>query len=159
MNKLGKSKILSLLRIAKKHIHRCSGQYKVVAIIFKKNKILAIGVNSSTRTYPFLKKLFIHGTLHAEMSALIQILHYDDMKDLDIFIYQESDNKVKKSKPCAMCTQGLYESGFFRNVYWTESDSSISCGKIEDLYQVVMKMDYKSRYEKNGKDKVGVKNV
>lgn len=134
---------------------KCKEQFKVVAIISKNNKVISTGVNISGKSYPFLKKYFAYATIHAEISALIPIIHYDDMNDLDIFVYRESNEitkKLRKAKPCPMCVSALYDTHLFKNVYWTNNDGTWEEDKIDNLYYNVMKMDYNLRYYCNGNE-------
>lgn len=150
---LSDGKISRLVSLAKKHIHKSNYKYKLVAIIYSKNKIISIGVNSNTKDYPWLKRFFIHSSLHAEIAALVSILHYDDLKNLDMFVYRESvcDGSVRNAKSCPMCVQAMYSTGWFRKISWTTDNGTVETAKIEDLYKEVKQMDKDLVFTLNGK--------
>lgn len=146
--------------IARKVAAVSEERYKVVAIVYNKNKVVSTGVNTSKKSNPLIKRYFLHATLHAEIAALIPILHYDNLSNLNIFVYRDGksdDNGVnlRNSKPCAMCVKALYDTGWFKNVYWTVDNGSIESGydhaRIDDLKDQVMKISHNLRYFYNGK--------
>ena len=148
-----KNQFKKFCTIAEKLSKKCSSnfKFKVVAIIFKKNKIISTGVNSNTKSYPFLKRHFVYATLHAEIAAIIPILHYDNIDTLDIFVYRVTrEGNIGNAKPCPMCSRVLFENGRFKNVYWTTEDGGWDEAKIDDLHSEVMKIDYRIRYFFNG---------
>ena len=124
-----------LCDVAKKHIFKCDHRYKVVAIIFKKGKIISVGVNSSKKSYPFLKRYFAYASLHAEISALVSIL-YKDTDNLEMFVYRQAiDGSIKNAKPCPMCVRALYDSKFFKQIYWTTDLGGLETASIEQLHR------------------------
>lgn len=151
--------------IARKVAAVSDERYKVVAIVYNKNKVISTGVNTSKKSNPLIKRYFLHATLHAEIAALIPILHYDNLSNLNIFVYRDGkndgkndyENKVnlRNSKPCAMCVKALYDTGWFKNVYWTVDNGNVDNGydhaRIDDLKDDVMKISHNLRYFYNGK--------
>lgn len=140
-----------LCALAEKISLQCRDRYRVVAIVYDKNKVISTGVNTSNRSYPFLKRYFIYATIHAEIAALIPIIHFDNFEGLDIFVYcANSHKKLRNSKPCPMCVEALYDSNKFKNAYWTDGSESWDGDKIENLHKEVMKMNRNMRYFCNG---------
>jgi len=155
--------------IARKVAAVSDERYKVVAIVYNKNKVISTGVNTSKKSNPLIKRYFLHATLHAEIAALIPILHYDNLSNLNIFVYRDGksdgkrdgksdcENKInlRNSKPCAMCVKALYDTGWFKNVYWTIDNGNVDNGynhaRIDDLKDDVMKISHNLRYFYNGK--------
>ena len=150
---LSDNKIERFIKLAEKHQLRSDFRQKLVAIIFNKNRVISIGVNTSTKSYPWLKKYFLHGTLHAEIASLVSILHRDNNSNFNMFVFRKSlhNNLLRNAKPCPMCVQTLYNTGWFKNIFWTTDDETIACDKIENLYIDVMKIDKDLRYLLNGK--------
>jgi cytidine deaminase len=150
---IGENKFDRLCNIAKKNITRCQYKYKLVAIVFDKKKILSIGINCHTKSYPFLTKYFRHSTLHAEIAALIPIMHREDNESLSMFVYREDKaGVIRNAKSCPMCTQTMYETGWFKNIYWTcDENKEIGYSNITSMYVDVMLMNKDKRFLLNGK--------
>jgi len=142
-----------MIKVAEKLRVKSDSDIKVVAIVFKHGKILATGVNSSKKSYPFLKRYFIHATLHAEIAALISIM-YRDYDNLSLFVYRsKKDGSLGESKPCPMCVKSLWENGKFNKIYWTTDDGTIAQDSISNLNSHVDTMDKKNLFILNGKIK------
>ena len=144
-------KFKKLCGIAEKLAVQSKDHYQVVAIIFDKNRVISTGINTSTRSYPFLKRYFLHGTLHAEIASIIPIIHNDNISGLDIFVYRTTkNNTVGFAKPCPMCVRALYDIGKIKNAYWTTNNGGWDDGRISEMHEEVMELNHNCRYLYNG---------
>ena len=150
---LSETKSDRFCKIAKQNLVRSLYKYKLVAIIFKQGTPIAIGVNCNKKSMPWLKRIFLYGTVHAEIGALVKILHRENNENLNMFVYRESvvDGSMKLAKPCPLCTFVLYETGWFKNIYYTTDSGTVECSHIDDLYEEAKKISFESRYFLNGK--------
>jgi deoxycytidylate deaminase len=120
-----------LIEIAKalrplNHNNRC---YHVTCIL-KKNKILSIGINNSkTHTRNLQFDYFAkNGTdlrrevgLHSEISAIIRGGREDYSDCVFVNIRINSEGKLLYSAPCRGCRSCLYQTGYKRLYYSTNS--------------------------------------
>lgn len=95
-----------------------NGTYFHCAAIFKRNKILSIGINSF-KTHPLaIKYGYREPTVHAELQAAIK-LGLTNCSGLSIAVLRIGrNNKLAMSKPCVHCSKLISDLGF-KNVYFT----------------------------------------
>ena len=113
------------MSIAQKHTHKCKhAQYNVVAIIFKKDKIISIGVNSP-KTHPIITS---PKTLHAELNAVIKAKK-QNIRGASIFTIRTTHSgKLGMAKPCPTCESILRDRGI-NHVLFTNSKLA-----VQELY-------------------------
>lgn len=149
---ISSNRLERLLSVCRKQLERCSYRYKLCAVIMSKNKIISTGINS-TKSYPFLTRYFLHGTVHAEIAAMIPIMHYDDLRNLSMFVMRENhDGELRNARPCPMCIQAMYEFGSIKDVCWTTDRGTLEYDRIDHMYNQVMQIDKTLRYTMNGKE-------
>jgi deoxycytidylate deaminase len=104
-----------------------NGTYFHCAAIFKRNKILSIGVNSF-KTHPLaIKYGYDNGNVHAELAAVVK-MGLTNCSGLSIAVLRIGrNNKLAMSKPCCHCNKLIYNLGF-KSVYFTDRN-----GKWENL--------------------------
>lgn len=104
-----------------------------VCFIFRKKRLLSIGVNDLKKTHPRTLKYNYTDrdgekrsdkvTLHAEMAAIIK-LGYDDCSDLTFYVIRIGfNNKVAYSKPCEGCLHLLKSVGYKAVYYSTDNNN------------------------------------
>jgi len=109
------------------HAQRC----KHFTFIYKKNKLLSIGINSPKTNPTNLRYNYINkdknniseiiGT-HSEMNA-IKKLKFQNYNELIIINTRINlNNEIDYSKPCAGCLQMIKELGF-QKIYYTNKNS------------------------------------
>lgn len=103
---------------------------KVGCIVVHGKRIISSGYNSD-KSHPIQKRYNIYRfsddtphTLHAEISALIPIMHDStlDFSKLKIFIYrQKANGSLGSSKPCQSCRNFMKDLGI-KHVYYTTDE-------------------------------------
>lgn len=98
---------------------------KMAAIIYKRKKILGVGMNSY-KSHPMQKRFSIDDKkifLHAEIDALKNALKEHDASELigaEIIVARIMKNgKCGFAKPCDICQKALTEYKL-SGIYWTE---------------------------------------
>lgn len=94
------------------------GTSKHAAVIFRKNRILAKGVNRY-KTHPLGSGY--HNRLHAEIDALLRVLkhHKVDLSKCSIYVARvNNQGEPRMSKPCKDCMRILRKYGL--SVFWTK---------------------------------------
>lgn len=114
---------------------------KIGCCIVKKNKILAVGVNSS-KSHPTQKKYnkyrgllpnYIHNNTHAELDAILKVANKECLKGASIYIYREGGmGHLRMCKPCAACTHILDDYGI-KLIYYTDVDGFYRRDKNERI--------------------------
>jgi deoxycytidylate deaminase len=108
-------------------------KHKLAAAIVKKNKIVAVGLNSFDKSHPFQKKWGKNSDaifLHAEISAIIQALKImDDLSNCDLYICRMKKNEKKEfaygmSKPCEGCNKAIAAFNI-KNVFYTTDTKNV----------------------------------
>ena len=102
-------------------------KFRVGAAIVCGGQVINVGVNMA-KTHPMQKRYNkyrnlgkpIHDHLHAEMDAILKVLHQlDDLKNVKVFVYRETkDGKMAMARPCAACMPALVEHGV-RHIYYS----------------------------------------
>lgn len=142
----------ALFKLARKTASQSTHRYKMSAVLFRKNLVIASGCNS-VKSHPIGKDVFRHYTLHAELAALLQVRHTIDVKGLDIFVYrQRHDGSFGLALPCACCTILLKQYGI-RRIYYTTSEYPFwSVVTVDKLHARVMtELSHADILEFNGK--------
>lgn len=94
-------------------------RHSVCAIIARKNKVLAIGINSY-RTHP--KSKTRESMTHAELSA-INACDKDDLDGADMIVVRVRRTGMPGlSKPCASCDELIKSSGIKRVIWSVSTD-------------------------------------
>ncbi len=77
----------------------------------------------------------IHHHLHAEMDAILRIIHQlDGIKNAKVFVYRETkDGKMAMARPCPACMAALVDHGV-REIYY-----STECGYA---YEYITKKEF-----------------
>ena len=137
-----------LRKITRKEAQKSNHKVKLGAAIFKKNRIISLGYNS-TKTHPKLIKYFIHASVHSECDAVLHCVNKEQLKGSEIFVWREDkQGNPVISKPCSMCTQILYEYGVKRAWWVTNVFPYWETDLIENMYNQI---DRKECFETNCK--------
>lgn len=110
--------------MSKKLFHRRTGLKTFhVTFVFKKNKIISIGLNSK-KTHP-KTKLYNYkkdACLHSELDAILR-LNDPSYKDYTfVNIRLKKDKTLANSKPCEGCSQLLKSVKFKKFLYSNDED-------------------------------------
>ena len=100
--------------------------FKISAIIFKGNRILAEGKNYVGNSSRINKKYrFIECSIHAEADALSK-LSLDDTKGASIIILRinAGSGKFSSAKPCEFCQKYIYEKSI-KKVYASDENGEL----------------------------------
>ena len=96
---------------------------KVGAILLNKNKVIVTATNLEKKSHPiqakFAKKVGLGPKiyLHAEIAALVKC---KEECDTIVVARVNSQNKLRNSKPCPICSLALKESGVSKIYYTTD---------------------------------------
>ena len=110
---------------------------KIGAVLVYKNRIIGTGYNTN-KTSPIQMKYNKYREtdennrsyvaeehlpfLHAEMSCLLGAKDLDiDWNKASIFVYRESDGKLRNCRCCSACMKALKDKGV-KNIYYTTED-------------------------------------
>jgi tRNA(Arg) A34 adenosine deaminase TadA len=89
--------------------------YRLGAVVVKKNKILGVGYN---RNKTHTKSPHPYRHLHAEIDALLGISH-DDLRNAEMYVWRHIKNGERAmAKPCASCMQAIRVARI-RKLYYT----------------------------------------
>ena len=101
-----------------------------VVVVYRK-QIIGVGYNSY-KTHPLsaeyahyrydtTRQYLHHGSLHAEMSALIPVAKMDiDFSKVRVYVYRAGrDGKERMSRPCKSCMAYIKSLGIRRVIYTT----------------------------------------
>jgi len=143
------NKLKRAMEAARRMAELSNFKYKLGAVIIKHGKIISAGTNTG-KTHPLVRKYFRHGTIHAEVAAIIKYRHNKEiLKDADIFIFRfTKEGYPALAKPCAQCTLLLHEYGI-RRAFWT--DSIFPYWQKGNIKQMVKDIDKASCYINNCK--------
>lgn len=93
-----------------------TGRYRVAcAVLDKKDRILAIGQNSYSKTHPTQKRHAVNvgeehkEYLHAEISALVKIRNGEPYKITVVRV--GANGSLLNAKPCKICAAAIKEAG------------------------------------------------
>ena len=107
----------------------------ITATAYSKNRRLAVGQNSYTRSHPYQRQLAVKAGepakiyLHAELACLLKCLRLrQQVQLLQIERYGVNGNMLL-AKPCIICQMAISEAGV-RQVRYTSPDGWIT----EDVY-------------------------
>lgn len=91
--------------LAKKMSHKSDhADYRIGAVVVKKNKILGLGYNRN-KTHTKSPHKYRH--LHAEIDAMLGI-SIDDLRNAEIYVWRQTKNGVPAlAKPCLSCMQAI----------------------------------------------------
>lgn len=93
-------------------------QHKMGAVIFLKNRPIAIGFNH-LKTHPCMG---IKTTTHAELSALLSIRNKSRLKGATMVVFRRrKDGSLGNARPCEQCQKLLDKYGFKTFIYTTDS--------------------------------------
>jgi deoxycytidylate deaminase len=85
-------------------------------VIFKKNKILAVGYNKMINLLSLKHFGYVRGTIHAETDALLKTER--NFRNAEMIVIRYGKLKLKNSKPCSSCIAMVKEYGI-KTVYYT----------------------------------------
>lgn len=121
---------MSFFKIAK-NVSQLSDfpKIKIGAIVVHKHKIISSGYNSKNKCHRLQaqlnKKRFEDpscGSIHAELAALLPLLHKRDLKGASIYTYREySNGQLAISRPCKSCMSIIKKLGI-KKIYYTTQD-------------------------------------
>ncbi len=102
---------------------------KIGAVVVNKHRVISSGRNSYVRRHPiqtiYDKERFdgpSRGCLHAEIDALIPLLHKVDLSRASMYIYRECKNgSLGLCRPCAACMKIIKDVGI-KKIYYTTYD-------------------------------------
>ena len=105
-------------------------QDEIIAHLFdKKNRLIATGHNSYTKTHPKQKKMACkvgHSEkiyLHAEIDALIKA---KQKKPFSIHVYRyNKDGMLRNAFPCPICLNAIMSSNI-KQIFFSNNENSIS---------------------------------
>lgn len=97
-----------------------SHTHKHFTFAFRKNKLLAIGINNHRKTHPkilkhkYKTKSGRNAGIHSELSAILK-LQTEDCSDITfVNLRIRKDNLIGMAKPCGGCLSLLEQTGFKR---------------------------------------------
>lgn len=101
---------------------------------FRKNKMLAIGINNYSKTHPLTssylprknnnKKTFVP-VIHSEISGIIK-LGFDDCSDITfVNIRIDNNDMPNMARPCLGCLDVLMNQVGYKRLFYTYYDGSI----------------------------------
>lgn len=112
------TKLQKLCNIARKVAELSSFKVQISAILFNNGKILSVGY-CKNKSHPICRKYFKHGTVHAEVDAILKIRHYGIPKGSEIIVFRQyKDGSAADAMPCPQCTKIMHEFGI-ATVYCT----------------------------------------
>ncbi|MDD4081819.1 MAG: hypothetical protein PHD05_00395 [Sphaerochaetaceae bacterium] len=117
--------ISKFLKIAIEESKKSNHRQRCAAVIFKRNKIISKGFNTTQKSIKHFKKKFQRwpGTIHAEVDAIIKAK--TDLKRCSILVVRINRNgQLRLSKPCQYCQMYLDYIGI-RKIYYTTNDATI----------------------------------
>ena len=91
-------------------------KYHVACILWRRNKPVYIGVNSSKKDERFIRRVSdgsLIDTLHAEMDALRFAQHGDRLEVLRFL----KDGEITMARPCRFCQKYISKSGVEKVLY------------------------------------------
>lgn len=108
-------------------ISEITSDSKHVSFIVRKNKIISVGINKSTRTHPLASKFKCRfGTIHSELSAILKAKKIGDFEDVTLVNIRLSAASIKQgipilrnSKPCPSCQNLIMANPEIKNVIFT----------------------------------------
>ena len=101
--------MLDLSALAMKYIPTLNQKQNLVALVFEKGRIIAVGKNSYTKTHPLqerlAKKVGVGARLylHAEVAALIKARGRGDT----MVVLRRNKHGLGIAKPCSICQEAL----------------------------------------------------
>jgi len=118
-------KLNKFVKIAIEESKKSTHQQRCAAVIFKRNKIISKGFNTSQKSTKHLKKKFQKwpGTIHAEVDAIIKAK--TDLKRCSILVVRINKNEqLRLAKPCKYCQMYLEYIGI-RKIFYTTNESVV----------------------------------
>ena len=107
--------------------------HKHFTFAFRKNKLLAIGLNNSRKTHPHLFKYEYktksgrNAGIHSELSAILKLQQEDCSDIVFVNLRIRRDGKIGMAKPCVGCQNLIRQTGFKRLFF------SNQAGKFQEL--------------------------
>lgn len=113
-------KLPSYFRLAKEcsvlsdhHAHKLGS-----VILTSDRKVLSKGYNLRYKTHPIMKQYMSLKTIHAELSAILNVKNKSLLNGATMVVYRQSkDGKVANARPCSTCEQILKSFGFKTIIY------------------------------------------
>ena len=94
--------------------------HKMSAVFYKKNRIVAVGINQPYKTHP--KAPTPYKTRHAEFNALMDLrkkVKKEDLSEYSIYVHRVRRNGSDGiARPC-FCCQTMLEWAGISKIYWS----------------------------------------
>lgn len=108
--------------VAKNLIHLPNGRSKHFSFVIRKNNIVSVGWNDSSRTHPLAARFgYKYPYIHSELSA---ILNFNDLQNSHKYKFLNirfNTGRLDIARPCSKCQKLLTHYGFYDVTYSTES--------------------------------------
>lgn len=99
----------------------CEGRCRHLTFICKRNKIIAIGQNSYSKSHPLSNKFnHLNNCRHSEVSAIVNFPYsIGDINRFDIYnVRVNKKGELRLSRPCGNC-QSLLNHFNIREIYYS----------------------------------------
>lgn len=97
-------------------------QHKLGAVILINRKPVSVGYNKLYKTHPIMKKYGSLRTLHAELSAILQIQNKALLQGATMVVYRsDKQGNPKNARPCSTCEEILKSFGITKTIYTVEN--------------------------------------
>lgn len=108
-------------KIVERTVSRCNhNRYKMVAAIFKGNRLISIGWNDFEKSHPHYHFNGSQCRTHAEFSAINRCRHKHDLTGATIMVYGETKiGSQILAKPCKFCENSIRKEGISKIIYST----------------------------------------
>lgn len=91
---------------------------KHVSMIFLKDQLVAIGINSKYKTHPLARKYgYLFDNMHSELAAWLQVRHMEHQKMTLVNWHFNNRGQMKLAKPCDKCLQWVLTA--FHEIWYT----------------------------------------
>lgn len=115
------------IKLAKKAASYSLHQFKVGAVIVRKNRLLSFGHNKPHRTHPRSKNAW--NRIHAELDAILGV-PLEELKGAEAYVVRITNTGLlAMSRPCEHCMALLKEVGI-RKVYYTDNKRAVQVERV-----------------------------
>lgn len=108
--------ITTILRKALHEAEKSTHRYKLGAIIFKQGKVISKGFNKTNRGVSYFGRHYWEGSLHAEISAIINAKC--NVAGSSLFVARRNS---LCARPCVSCLAAIKEAGI-KDIFYTNRD-------------------------------------
>jgi deoxycytidylate deaminase len=129
---MNKNKLNKLVDLSMPLLRNRPGSSRHISFIVKRNKILSVGLNNSSKTHPLSQK-YGHrfASIHSELDAILIARSLSDFNGstlinirLSSLSFHKKYNRpiLRSSKPCGSCMRILAAHPEIKKVYFTNDD-------------------------------------